>query len=88
MVEKGIELLIFVGGDGTARDVYDVLGLTIPVVGIPSGVKMFSPVFALSTYAAAEIINIETEQLIEKKFLILMKKPSDKENWELNYMAT
>ncbi len=69
MVEKGIELLIFVGGDGTARDVYDVLGLTIPVVGIPSGVKMFSPVFALSTYAAAEIINIETEQLIEKEVL-------------------
>ena len=69
MVEKGIDLLIFVGGDGTARDVYDVLGLTIPVVGIPSGVKMFSPVFALSTFAAAEIINNETKQLIEKEVL-------------------
>ena len=69
MVDKDIDLLIFVGGDGTARDVYDVLGLTIPVVGIPSGVKMFSPVFALSTFAAAEIINIETEQLIEKEVL-------------------
>ena len=69
MVKKGIDLLIFVGGDGTARDVYDVLGLTTPVVGIPSGVKMFSPVFALSTYAAAEIINNETEQLIEKEVL-------------------
>jgi len=69
MMEKGIDLLIFVGGDGTARDVYDVLGLTIPVVGIPSGVKMFSPVFALSTFAAAEIINNETKQLIEKEVL-------------------
>lgn len=69
MVEKGIDLLIFVGGDGTARDVYDVLGLTIPVVGIPSGVKMFSPVFALSTCAAAEIINNDTKQLIEKEVL-------------------
>jgi len=69
MVEKGIELLTFVGGDGTARDVYDVLGLTIPVVGIPSGVKMFSPVFALSTFAAAEIINNESEQLTEKEVL-------------------
>ncbi|MFO7852591.1 MAG: ATP-NAD kinase family protein [Bacteroidota bacterium] len=69
MVEKGIELLIFVGGDGTARDVYDVLGLTIPVVGIPSGVKMFSPVFALSTFAAAEIINNESVQIIEKEVL-------------------
>ncbi|MEA1981234.1 MAG: ATP-NAD kinase family protein [candidate division Zixibacteria bacterium] len=69
MLENGIELLIFVGGDGTARDVYDVLGLTIPVVGIPSGVKMFSPVFALSTFAAAEIINNESKQLIEKEVL-------------------
>jgi len=69
MVEKGMDLLIFVGGDGTARDVCNVLGLTIPVVGIPSGVKMFSPVFALSTFAAAEIINNETNQFIEKEVL-------------------
>lgn len=69
MLTEGIELLIFVGGDGTARDVCDVLGLTIPVVGIPSGVKMFSPVFALSALAAAEIINNETRQLIEKEVL-------------------
>ena len=69
MVEKDIDLLIFVGGDGTARDVYDVLGLTIPVVGIPSGVKMFSPVFALSPSAAAEIINTTGNQFIEKEVL-------------------
>ena len=69
MLEKGIELLIFVGGDGTARDIYDVLDLKTPVVGIPSGVKMFSPVFALSTTAAAEIINNETDQFIEKEVL-------------------
>jgi predicted polyphosphate/ATP-dependent NAD kinase len=69
MIEKGITLLVFVGGDGTARDIYDVLGLTIPVVGIPSGVKMFSPVFALSTTAAAEIINNESGQFIEKEVL-------------------
>ncbi len=74
MVEKGIELLVFVGGDGTARDVYDVLGLTIPVVGIPSGVKMFSPVFALSTFAAAEIINNTSEQIIEKEVLDIDEK--------------
>ena len=69
MVEKDIDLLIFVGGDGTARDVYDVLGLTIPVVGIPSGVKMFSPVFALSPSAAAEIINTAGNRFIEKEVL-------------------
>jgi len=69
MLEKGIELLVFVGGDGTARDIYDILGLTIPVVGIPSGVKMFSPVFALSPSAAAEIINTAGNQFIEKEVL-------------------
>jgi predicted polyphosphate/ATP-dependent NAD kinase len=69
MVNKNIELLVFVGGDGTARDVYDALGLTVPVVGIPSGVKMFSPVFALSTHAAAELINNESDKYIEKEVL-------------------
>jgi len=69
MHKKGIDLLIFVGGDGTARDVYDVIALSTPVLGIPSGVKMFSPVFALSTYAAAEIINNITNEVIEKEVL-------------------
>jgi predicted polyphosphate/ATP-dependent NAD kinase len=69
MHKKGVELLVFVGGDGTARDVYDVLGLSTPVLGIPSGVKMFSPVFALSTYAAAEIINNITDEVVEKEVL-------------------
>lgn len=69
MLKEGIDLLIFVGGDGTARDVYDVLGLSTPVLGIPSGVKMFSPVFALSTYAAAEIINNLNDEVVEKEVL-------------------
>ena len=69
MLEKGIELLMFVGGDGTARDIYDAVGLTMPVVGIPSGVKMFSPVFALSPKAAAQIIDNNSNQLIEKEVL-------------------
>ena len=69
MVEKGIDILMFVGGDGTARDIYDAVGLTMPVVAIPSGVKMFSPVFALSPAAAAKIIDNDSNQLIEKEVL-------------------
>jgi len=69
MATEGIDLLIFVGGDGTARDVYDAIGLKTPVVAIPSGVKMFSAVFALSTRAAAEIINSTVDQYIEKEVL-------------------
>lgn len=54
MVKKGLDLIIFVGGDGTARDVYDEIGTTIPVVAVPSGVKVFSTVFSYSARAAAE----------------------------------
>jgi predicted polyphosphate/ATP-dependent NAD kinase len=69
IVKRGIDLLVFVGGDGTARDIYDAVGLTIPVVAIPSGVKMFSPVFALSPLAAAKIIDNDTDLYIEKEVL-------------------
>ena len=52
-----LDLLVFVGGDGTARDVYDVVALEKPVIGVPSGVKMFSSVFAVNARAAAEIVD-------------------------------
>ena len=57
MLKEQVELLIFCGGDGTARDIFDAIGLKIPVVAIPSGVKMFSSVFALNPKAAAQIVN-------------------------------
>jgi len=72
MVEKQVELLIFCGGDGTARDIFDAIELKIPVVAIPSGVKMFSSVFALNPKAAAQIVDKfieETTDTQEKEVL-------------------
>ncbi|MFX1312933.1 MAG: ATP-NAD kinase family protein [Promethearchaeota archaeon] len=57
MLKKNIELLIFCGGDGTARDIYDAIDMKKPVIAIPSGVKMFSSVFALNPRAAAKLLD-------------------------------
>ncbi len=71
MVNRGVELLIFVGGDGTARDVYDAIGSKAPVVGVPSGVKVFSAAFALSARAAAEMVDafLEGADVTEEEVL-------------------
>lgn len=55
-MEKRVDVILFAGGDGTARDIFSKVGAGIPMLGIPSGVKMRSGVFANYPEEAAEII--------------------------------
>ncbi len=54
MKKRRVDLLVFCGGDGTARDMYEAVGESLPVLGIPAGVKVYSSVFAITPAAAAE----------------------------------
>ena len=57
-IERGVDLVLFVGGDGTAVDVaetLDGLDADVPILGVPAGVKVYSSVFAVSPRAAGRI---------------------------------
>ena len=55
-LRRKVDLIVFVGGDGTARDIAAVVGSTVPIVGVPAGVKMHSAVFGMHPASVAAIL--------------------------------
>ncbi len=56
LLSEQVDIVLFVGGDGTARDIYSAVGESLPVLGLPAGVKMHSAVYAVNPQAAAAIL--------------------------------
>ncbi|MFX1532901.1 MAG: ATP-NAD kinase family protein [Promethearchaeota archaeon] len=58
LISSNVALIVFVGGDGTSIDIFREVGKAVPLLGIPSGVKMYGSVFARTPRDATTILQM------------------------------
>ncbi|MEM1676101.1 MAG: ATP-NAD kinase family protein [Desulfurococcaceae archaeon] len=73
MIRDGVDIIVFVGGDGTARDICEAVNKETVVLGVPSGVKMYSAVFAVNPKAASRVF----EEFIRGNIVIVEREVLD-----------
>ena len=56
MLEAGVDIILFAGGDGTARNIYDAVDQRVAVIGIPAGCKIHSAVYAINPQSAGDVV--------------------------------
>ena len=66
MLDEKVDLLLFAGGDGTARDICSVVGTSLVCLGIPAGVKIHSGVFASHSVRAGELAVLFLQKSVQR----------------------
>jgi len=85
-LKLGVELIVFCGGDGTARDILEEADKDVPILGIPAGVKMHSGCFGVNPEASARLFNnfIEGEaDVSEVEIMDLDEERYREGDWEI-----
>jgi predicted polyphosphate/ATP-dependent NAD kinase len=87
MRKEDVDLILFAGGDGTARDIFNAVGEEITCIGIPAGVKIHSPVYAQNPLKAGELARLflqgKINQFQEAEVLDI-----DEENYRMGKVNT